>query len=780
MPEFSPSAPSAEAVFYRTYSRRKADGTRENFEEAMSRCVNAIAKVGKFNAEQTALVQEQALAQHCFPSGRAFWIAGTEWGSQQENFSGWYNCTSTFVNDVDAIGLIMELAMMGSGTGAMLEGDVSSYLPKVCNKIEIKQLSEPGAVKEPERRHDNTLVWEDDIDGEKELLISVGDSRQGWVDAYTAVIKAAMDPLLGPTVKMRILLDYVRPAGEKLKGFGGTSNPVKLKDMFSRVVNILNKAHGNFLTPIAVCLLIDEAASCVVAGNIRRSAGMRQFSSYDKYAADSKLGLYIQDENGNWKVDPEREALRMANHTLCFHEKPSYETVLESVKKQFNSGEGAIQYVPEAIARANRDVLPNKELRKNFIKAYEQGEGRQFLQNALEQAGISSDENDLNHRLRRYGLNPCGEIIGSDFHCNLAEIHLNTIDPADKVAQQKAFQAGALQVAALLHHEFAVERYQYSRSIDPIVGVSFTGLFDFFVHAFGEPWLKWMMEGRPAGKKGLEFIKAEAKYLASWRSTVSNTVYEYCQQHGLKVPNRTTTVQPAGTKSLLTGASSGWHPPKAQRFIRRITFGKSDPLVSALRDWGYNVIPAQSAKDDEGNLLDDVMDPRVQEVLVEIPTEVSWANIEGCDQYDLNKLPIEAQWGLYMQVQTHYTEHNTSATLEYRESEIETLAQLIHQSIDKETGYISAALLARFDANATFPRLPFEPIDKETYRRLNDVAESYRSVLPTVLNKDSVDFLEVLNQYDNADYELKGAAGCDGEKCLSEATKDADQVGQQI
>jgi hypothetical protein len=26
-------------------------------------------------------------------------------------------------------------------------------------------------------------------------------------------------------------------------------------------------------------------------------------------------------------------------------------------------------------------------------------------------------------------LNPCGEILGADFHCNLAEIHLNQIDP---------------------------------------------------------------------------------------------------------------------------------------------------------------------------------------------------------------------------------------------------------------------------------------------------------------------------------------------------------------
>ena len=143
---------------------------------------------------------------------------------------------------------------------------------------------------------------------------------------------------------------------------------------------------------------------------------------------------------------------------------------------------------------------------------------------------------------------------------------------------------------------------------------------------------------------------------------------------GIRLPNRITTVQPAGTKSLLTGASSGWHPPKAQRFIRRITLGVNDPLVPALLEYGFSVIPAQSARDDEGNLLDDIADPRVQEVLVEIPTEVSWANIEGCDKFDLAKLPVEAQYGLYMAVQQFYTDHNTSATIELREDEIESLS----------------------------------------------------------------------------------------------------------
>ena len=63
---------------------------------------------------------------------------------------------------------------------------------------------------------------------------------------------------------------------------------------------------------------------------------------------------------------------------------------------------------------------------------------------------------------------------------------------------------------------------------------------------------------------------------------------------------------------------------------------------------------------------------------------------------------------------------------------------------------------------------------------MTGVAESYRSVLPTILGDDNFTFLDVLNQYDKADYELKGAAGCDSDKCLSEASKDGDQVGQQI
>ena len=772
MTEFRPQAPSAETVFYRTYSRRKADGTRENFEEAMTRTVNDLARIGKFTEEELSVVKEQALAQHSFPSGRAFWVAGTEWGKKQENFSGYYNCTSTHMSDLEAFGLMVDLAMQGSGTGAVLEQHVIDSLPAVENKLEIVSVNPIGT--KPERRAET--IFDTSLPSGV-VILSVGDSRKGWQDAYQLIVNWAHEGLDGHKGHIRILLDLgnVRPAGERLKGFGGTSNPIKLETMFRKVVDLLNSANGRKLTTVEACLLIDEAAACIVAGNIRRSAGMRQFTQDDAEAAVAKLGLYSQDKDGNWRVDPKKEALRMANHTRCYHTKPSLAEITEAIKLQFSSGEGAIQYVPEAVARANVDILHNANLKTGFIELYTvkgRDSAKRYLALAFEAFyGTKCDERELQHRMDRYGLNPCGEIVGRDFHCNLAEVHLNTIDPDDYEAQEKAFYAAGLQVAALLQHEFVHERYQYSRSIDPIVGVSFTGLFDFLVHAGGYGWLEWMMNGRPDnGQFGHPeayaiYTKLEEHFLSRWRKAAHRGVTDYCEKHGIRIPNRITTVQPAGTKSLLTGASSGWHPPKAQRFIRRITLGVNDPLVPALIEHGYSVIPAQSARDDEGNLLDDISDPRVQEVLVEIPTEVSWANIEGCDKFDLAQLSAKAQWGLYMAVQTFYTDHNTSATIEFREHEIGELAKLTYDDIQSGGGYISAALLARFDANATFPRLPFEPISKEKYDELSEIQE-----ISCVAEGD---FLETLNKYDSSDWSIESVAGCTNAACLAKAEKEA-------
>ena len=749
-PDFPPTAPAANPVFYRTYSRKTAQG-RESWHQVSERNLEGLRQLGNLNQAEVELIRSMQRRQQSLPSGRWLWIGGTDWINRQENFSGAYNCTSTNLVDWEAFGLMMDLAMMGCGTGAIIEPHLIGRLPAVRNQLVISTVSDIGATPAGQRQEHTSHS----IDGQR-VSIKVGDTRRGWVDSYQLLLNLCSDQRFNGPIEISVDLSDVRPVGETLKGFGGMANPIKLKDLYGRVAQILNKAQGRQLSSVECCLLIDEAAVTIVAGNIRRSAGMRQFCANDSAAANAKDNLWQQDAEGNWRIDPERDSLRMANHTRVFHTRPSREVVLEAVNRQFQSGEGAIQFAPEAIARSNADLLNTPELRNEFQAIYcDQGreEAGRWLQLNHPQLGAA----ELEHRLGRYGLNPCGEILGADFHCNLAEVHLNQINPTDLQGQEDAFKAAGLSVACLLNHRFEVERYRQSRAWDPIVGVSFTGLFDFFVHAFGTPWLQWWEAGRPETEQGLSFKAQEAEFLGRWKQIVNEAVWEYCDRHGLRRPNRCTTVQPAGTKSLLTGASPGWHPPKAQRFIRRITFRKNDPVALACLDYGYAIVPSQSDKDEQGRLLDDPFDPRCSEWLVEIPTEVSWASIPGADAVEINNFSAMAQFDFYMQVQRHYTAHNTSATVEFRENEIAELSEAIYQAIAQGAGYISAALLARFDANATFPRLPFEPIDEATYARLQQEVLGRRR---------SSDFFEALQRYDGGELQEAGPAGCDSDKCL--------------
>ena len=85
------------------------------------------------------------------------------------------------------------------------------------------------------------------------------------------------------------------------------------------------------------------------------------------------------------------------------------------------------------------------------------------------------------------------------------------------------------------------------------------------------------------------------------------------------------------------------------------------------------------------------------------------------------------------------------------------MADEIYRAISEGEGYISAALLARFDANATFPRLPFEPIDQVMYHQMvGDVEQRRRCE----------DFFFALQKYDRGELIEAGPAGCDSDKCL--------------
>ena len=357
------------------------------------------------------------------------------------------------------------------------------------------------------------------------------------------------------------------------------------------------------------------------------------------------------------------------------------------------------------------------------------------------------------------------EIIGTSFTCNLADVHANLLDPHNLKQQEEAFKASTLLALPLLKHHFDIPDFQYSREKDPIIAVCITGLFDFFVHLFGEDWLIWWKTGRNRGyEKASYFLETEQEYLTRWKNVVKDTVEEFCKRNNMKAPSRYTSMAPSGTKSLLTGASPGWHPPKDTRYIRRITFSKNDPVAKACIDYGYKVIPSQSCTDENGKLLDDINDFRVTEVLVEIPVEVSWADIADKVNFKPKDIPVLAQLDFYMQVQKFYTTFNTSGTLELSETEIEPLGRAIYDLIQNDEGYISAALLAKFESLETFPRLPFEPISQEKYLvELEAIKE----------RKISDDFLALVNKYTNGEVTAseQGPAGCDSDKCLLPETK---------
>ena len=360
--DFPATAPAANPVFYRTYSRRTPNG-RESWSQVGSRNLDGLQKLGNLTEAELTLMARMQAEKKALPSGRWLWIGGTPWIEQPENFSGSYNCTSTNLVDWEAFGLMMDLAMMGCGTGAIIEPRLIDQLPIVRNTLKVVSVNDIG-ITPAESRQD---ACTHSIDGNK-VLIKVGDTRRGWVDSYQLLLELSSDPQFnGGTVEIAVDLNDVRPVGETLKGFGGMANPVKLKDLYERVARLLNKAIGRRLSSVECCLLIDEAAVTIVAGNIRRSAGMRQFAADDHAAASAKDNLWQQDGEGNWRIDPERDSLRMANHTRVYHTRPTKEVVHAAVTKQFMSGEGAIQFAPEAIARSNADLLKTPELRLSLI-----------------------------------------------------------------------------------------------------------------------------------------------------------------------------------------------------------------------------------------------------------------------------------------------------------------------------------------------------------------------------------------------------------------------------
>jgi ribonucleotide reductase, class II len=262
---FPETAPAANPVFFRSYSRRQEAGVRETWEQVCDRTIGGFITLGKLLPHEADILQRMQRNLKALPSGRWLWVGGTNWIEEQKNFSGAYNCTSTNLQDWSAFGLMMDLAMMGCGTGAVLEPQYINKLPPIRNHLHVQVQGEIGTTLPSQRREQTEVVIESNL-----VTLYVGDSRQGWVQSYQRLLELSTDERFSQDIQVIVDLSDVRQAGEPLSGFGGVANPVKLPELYKRCASILNKAVGRQLNSVECCLLIDQAAVTIVAGNIRR------------------------------------------------------------------------------------------------------------------------------------------------------------------------------------------------------------------------------------------------------------------------------------------------------------------------------------------------------------------------------------------------------------------------------------------------------------------------------------------------------------------------------
>ena len=146
--------------------------------------VRGLVELGKLDGKEEKLIREMGEQLKCFASGRWLWVGGTEWSRKEKNYSGGYNCTSTDIEDVEAIGEVMELAMMGCGCGANLEQSRIQRLKKVNRRVQIEIVGQFGEVPK-ESRIEETVVEERQ---QGIIRIVVGDSREGWRDSVNALL----------------------------------------------------------------------------------------------------------------------------------------------------------------------------------------------------------------------------------------------------------------------------------------------------------------------------------------------------------------------------------------------------------------------------------------------------------------------------------------------------------------------------------------------------------------------------------------------------------------
>lgn len=332
------------------------------------------------------------------PSMRALMTAGK--ALDRDNIAG-YNCSYLPIDDVRAFDEIMYILMCGTGVGFSVERQFINKLPCIAEEF-----------------HDSTSV------------IRVADSRIGWATALRELIA-----LLYSGKIPQWDTSAVRPAGAKLKTFGGrASGPGPLEDLFHFAVSLFKRAAGRKLNSLECHDLVCKIADIVVVGGVRRSALISLSNLTDERLRGAKSGQW-------WESDPQRT---LANNSVAYTEKPDVGIFMREWHSLYESKSG------------ERGIFNRVSAKK---KAAENGRR----------------DTDWD-----FGTNPCGEIILPPCGlCNLSEVIVRSNDTPDTLAKKVRIATiiGTFQ-STLTDFRYIRKQWKRNAEDERLLGVSLTGIMD--------------------------------------------------------------------------------------------------------------------------------------------------------------------------------------------------------------------------------------------------------------------------------------------------------------
>jgi ribonucleoside-triphosphate reductase (thioredoxin) len=466
------------------------ENRRENWRETVERFIANVVR-GKADVRTEDDILFAMLNLEVMPSMRSVMTAGP--ALARDNTSG-YNCAYLPVDDLKSFDEAMYILLCGTGVGFSVERQYVSKLPEV-----------------PE------LMFKSDT------VIVVKDSKGGWAKGLRQLIALLY---AGEIPAWDVSL--VRPAGAKLKTFGGrASGPAPLVDLFNFVVNTFTNAKGRRLSSIECHDLMCKIGEVVVVGGVRRSAMISLSNLSDDRMRNAK--------SGNWWEHEGQRAL--ANNSVAYTERPDMETFLAEWTSLVKSKSG------------ERGIFSRVASRKQAAK-----NGRRNVD-------------------YEFGTNPCSEIIlRPNQFCNLSEVVVRATDTIIDLERKVRLAAiiGTIQ-STLTHFPYLRKIWQTNTEEERLLGVSLTGIMDnrLMTHA----------------NAGLE------KLLEHLKNVAITTNAEWAERLNIPASTAITCVKPSGTVSQLVDSASGIHARHSAYYIRTVRGDNKDPLTQFMIDQGIPAEP---------------------------------------------------------------------------------------------------------------------------------------------------------------------------------------------